>query len=232
MPQLDSFAADSLELLPSPILDAVLAAELPGLSAGPRCQELANLLDRGRGVDWSGIESARRSLCLSGLWLLAGDLDRSHSISQEISSPDGSFWHGIMHRREGDFGNAKYWFRKVGAHPVLDQLSKLSDGDYADPFDFVDREMSYLHVSDAVLLSPSEARDPALSDQRILRSLTSEGLEVGSGNLEFSRLGPRLGAKCRLVVEVDPAPTEDHVENRAQARSLHRLLRTLGRLRP
>jgi hypothetical protein len=56
---------------------------------------------------------------LAGLWLLAGDLDRSHAFSQEIPTPTGSFWHGIMHRREGDYENAKYWFRRVGRHPLL-----------------------------------------------------------------------------------------------------------------
>lgn len=137
MPQLDSFAAE-LKQLPPPIVDAVLAAELPGLSAGPPCPELARLLAEGRGIDWSGVKAPQTSLCLSGLWLLAGDLDRSHTLSQEINSPEGSFWHGIMHRREGDFGNAKYWFRRVGDHPVLDQLPKLTDGQYADPFEFVD----------------------------------------------------------------------------------------------
>ncbi len=82
-------------------------------------------------------ESAQ-SLCESGLWLLAGDLNRSHGISQENHSPEGSFWHGIMHRREGDFGNAKYWFRQVGDHPLFEQLSELTDGVYADHYDFVD----------------------------------------------------------------------------------------------
>lgn len=56
---------------------------------------------------------------LAGLWLYVDDLDRSHTISQDIHSPTGSYWHAIMHRREGDFWNSKYWFRKVGDHAVI-----------------------------------------------------------------------------------------------------------------
>lgn len=61
--------------------------------------------------------------CASGLWLIHGYLDESHEISQDLKTPTGSFWHGIMHRREGDFSNAKYWFRSAGDHPVLDELA-------------------------------------------------------------------------------------------------------------
>ncbi len=60
--------------------------------------------------------------CRAGLWLLHNYLDESHRISQEIHTPTGSYWHGIMHRREPDFSNAKYWFRKVGEHPVFGAL--------------------------------------------------------------------------------------------------------------
>lgn len=61
--------------------------------------------------------------CLSGLWLYYDFLDESHTISQNIHTPEGSYWHAIMHRREGDFSNSKYWVRRVGDHPVYAQLA-------------------------------------------------------------------------------------------------------------
>jgi hypothetical protein len=59
---------------------------------------------------------------LAGLWLWHDWLDASHTISQGIESPTGSFWHAIMHRREGDFGNSKYWYARCAAHPSFNTL--------------------------------------------------------------------------------------------------------------
>ncbi|WP_199622106.1 hypothetical protein [Paenibacillus alkalitolerans] len=59
----------------------------------------------------------------SGLLLWNDDLDASHTISQDVETGTGSFWHGIMHRMEGDYGNAKYWFHRVGQHPVFPELA-------------------------------------------------------------------------------------------------------------
>jgi hypothetical protein len=60
--------------------------------------------------------------CLAGLWLYHDFLDESHRVSQSLHGREGSYWHGIMHRREGDYANAKYWFRRVGAHPIHEAL--------------------------------------------------------------------------------------------------------------
>jgi hypothetical protein len=63
------------------------------------------------------------SCCLAAVWLLYDFLDESHVISQDVHNSSGSFWHGIMHRREGDFSNAKYWFRHVGSHAIYADLA-------------------------------------------------------------------------------------------------------------
>lgn len=79
--------------------------------------------------------------CLAALWLYHDFLDEAHRISQEIATREGSYWHGIMHRREPDAWNSKYWFRRVGDHPVMSQLT-LEAGQigyaYRSPFDFID----------------------------------------------------------------------------------------------
>jgi hypothetical protein len=69
------------------------------------------------------IDREMAACAFAGVWLLHDYLDESHTISQGIDTPSGSFWHAIMHRREGDFSNSKYWFRHVGRHPTYELLA-------------------------------------------------------------------------------------------------------------
>ena len=66
---------------------------------------------------------AHAQAMLAGLWLWHDALDRSHRISQNLPDAIGSFWHAIMHRREGDFPNSKYWFARCGNPPVYGEIA-------------------------------------------------------------------------------------------------------------
>ena len=59
---------------------------------------------------------------LSGLYLYFSCRDEAHEVAQEDPTAEGSYWHAIVHRQEPDAGNAAYWFRRVGAHPVFPGL--------------------------------------------------------------------------------------------------------------
>ncbi len=43
-----------------------------------------------------------------------GDWDGAHRIVQDDSSPEAAWVHAHLHRVEGDFGNAGYWYRRAG----------------------------------------------------------------------------------------------------------------------
>jgi hypothetical protein len=58
----------------------------------------------------------------AGLWSLFDYFEQSHELSQVIATPSGSYWHAILHRREPDASNAKYWFARIGEHPVQTEL--------------------------------------------------------------------------------------------------------------
>jgi hypothetical protein len=68
------------------------------------------------------------SALIAALWLWHDFLDESHRISQGITSETGSFWHAIMHRREGDFSNSKYWYRRCRNHATYAAIAAGAQG--------------------------------------------------------------------------------------------------------
>jgi len=105
--------------------------ELAGLGPGPRPgvqseQALNAALDQL--FETSRLSRQRQQLIRALVLLWHDHLDASHSISQSIENSDGAFVHGIMHRREPDYSNAAYWFRRVGKHPVFPEIASQTAG--------------------------------------------------------------------------------------------------------
>ncbi len=77
------------------------------------------------------LSTPERMCVTAGILLLWDQLSESHEISQTMEGcgthKTADYWHGIMHRREPDAGNAAYWFRRVGLHPAMTLLAANLD---------------------------------------------------------------------------------------------------------
>ena len=117
MPLLDNLLATLTQRDPFPLLvpesvwDNSLTAKIDKLTAAP--------------------------LIKAGLHLLNDDIHNCHIIAQEHENSDSNYWHAILHRREPDYWNSKYWYRRVDNHPVIQQMKNEEVG--WDPFNFVDQ---------------------------------------------------------------------------------------------
>jgi hypothetical protein len=99
---------------------------LPELGPGPRAGTLPHAalneaLDPLLGN--ASLPPISRNLVRALILLWHDQMDAAHEIAQAIENADGSFVHGILHRREPDYGNAAYWFRRVGRHECFPQIA-------------------------------------------------------------------------------------------------------------
>ncbi|MAG92916.1 MAG: hypothetical protein CMJ48_04115 [Planctomycetaceae bacterium] len=88
----------------------------------------AHLLETAPGdlVDPAGSHADAVAL-KAGLLQVHDFLEESHVCCQSVqhegihNAPD--YWHAIMHRREPDYGNSKYWWHHTGEHPLFPELA-------------------------------------------------------------------------------------------------------------
>src|SRR4051794_1724549 len=59
---------------------------------------------------------------LAGLYLYFSCWDEAHHVAQDLETPEGSYWHAIVHRQEPDASNSGYWYRQVGKHAIFPDL--------------------------------------------------------------------------------------------------------------
>ena len=56
----------------------------------------------------------RLSAPLTALWHDGrGNWDAAHQVAQDIDDETGAWIHAYLHRKEGDAGNAAYWYRRA-----------------------------------------------------------------------------------------------------------------------
>jgi len=62
---------------------------------------------------------------LVALWHDArGNWEHAHDIAQDIDEADAAWVHAYLHRKEGDLGNAAYWYRRAHRSVATDSLNE------------------------------------------------------------------------------------------------------------
>ena len=65
---------------------------------------------------------------LVALWYDArGDWDQAHEIANGVDDKNGAWVHAYLHRKEGDLGNAGYWYGRAGQPMATDSLEAERD---------------------------------------------------------------------------------------------------------
>jgi hypothetical protein len=154
----------------------------PGLGPDPRPARASIMaVDRELAAFFAAnpLQEDARALVRALALLWHDHLDEAHEIVQDHSSGDGAYLHGIMHRREADYWNAKYWFRRVGGQPFFGSFggtvaampggAAFTVGGLFDPAEFVDAvELSVRRrsgaLSEAALIAIQAAEFQALLD--------------------------------------------------------------------
>lgn len=59
--------------------------------------------------------AANISVYLQAMWYDANDnWDKAHALVDSLDDADACWVHAYLHRKEGDAGNAGYWYRRAG----------------------------------------------------------------------------------------------------------------------
>ena len=117
--------------IPEAIRSLIQTNALPELGPGPRPgvksqSELRSPLDAASAE--LKLPANNKDLIRALVLLWHDHLEPAHVLAQSIDNPDGAFVHGIMHRREPDYGNAAYWFRHVGEHQTFPEIARRAEG--------------------------------------------------------------------------------------------------------
>ncbi len=133
-----------------------IRSRMPLTAGSPQPMPLTTLtVEKAFAHHKGAINAPYGNACLAAAYLFIDHWDTAHRIAQDLPTREGSYWHAIIHRREPDYWNSKYWFRRVGEHPVYPLLvqkiqslplnaelekiiQQITQDNRWDPFAFVD----------------------------------------------------------------------------------------------
>ncbi len=180
--------AKSLGIAPADVVAAVAADALgpddsPGLplvrSRPRRPKLLAALSEPALAPAMPGGDRAVRLALAAGLLQVGEFWDASHEAAQQADDLGerwtSAYWHEIAHRREPDFGNAAYWARRVGQHPVFADVALAAGDPSWNPMRMIEL------CSSARPGSPEELRARRLQRIEMLRLLEASAAGAGLG---------------------------------------------------
>ena len=113
-----------------PFASLLATLEPPQLGPGPRAgvqplEPLQSAIDAAFAIQPAPHSDRRAARGLILLW--HDHFEAAHEIVQPVETAGASCVHAILHRREPDYSNAKYWFRRVRQHPSYEPLAKEAE---------------------------------------------------------------------------------------------------------
>jgi hypothetical protein len=142
-----------------------------------------------RGIWDSGLNDAiaalkpadRAGRCVqAALHLWNDDLKTCHEMIQDDPDEYGAYLHAVMHRREPDPDNSKYWWRRVGRHPLFPQLLEAAKELARDGPELggIGRDLAGMKEWDPLRHVDWTAASPAGDAARYLRALQAIELQA------------------------------------------------------
>jgi hypothetical protein len=95
--------------------------EFPDLGPGPRCEVLPEVTLEIRLLELTrefNLSNPTAELLTATALLYHDNHDPAHNRVEDRGDRDACLIHALLHRREPDYWNAAYWFRRVSGHPI------------------------------------------------------------------------------------------------------------------
>jgi hypothetical protein len=113
----------------SEFLELISISDLANLGPDPRPSRLPRSALDLKLESWfttRRIPAASQPALHAAALLWHDHLDDAHALAQEITTTTGSFLHAMVHRREPDYDNARYWFHRVGRHEAFYAIARAA----------------------------------------------------------------------------------------------------------